>query len=62
MIGPNLSEWANIRDDNSTSGWSAVGGLTRNPHAIDRNTCGSSAGSGAAVAAVAEAAACQSYC
>ena len=47
----NLSEWANIRDFNSTSGWSAVGGLTRNPHAIDRNTCGSSSGSGAAVAA-----------
>ena len=47
----NLSEWANIRDGNSTSGWSAVGGLTRNPHAIDRNTCGSSSGSGAAVAA-----------
>ncbi|MGB3738361.1 MAG: amidase [Pontixanthobacter sp.] len=47
----NLSEWANIRDSNSTSGWSAVGGLTRNPHAIDRNTCGSSSGSGAAVAA-----------
>ncbi len=47
----NLSEWANIRDDNSTSGWSAIGGLTRNPHAIDRNSCGSSAGSGAAVAA-----------
>ncbi|MBX7483173.1 amidase [Qipengyuania qiaonensis] len=47
----NLSEWANIRDTNSTSGWSAVGGLTRNPHAIDRNTCGSSSGSGAAVAA-----------
>ena len=47
----NLSEWANIRSDNSTSGWSAVGGLTRNPHAIDRNTCGSSSGSGAAVAA-----------
>lgn len=47
----NLSEWANIRDDNSTSGWSAVGGLTRNPHAIDRNTCGSSSGSAAAVAA-----------
>ena len=42
----NLSEWANIRDDNSSSGWSAVGGLTRNPHAIDRNTCGSSSGSG----------------
>ncbi len=47
----NLSEWANIRDSNSTSGWSAVGGLTRNPHAIDRNSCGSSSGSGAAVAA-----------
>ncbi|WP_370184437.1 amidase [Alteriqipengyuania sp.] len=47
----NLSEWANIRDFNSSSGWSAVGGLTRNPHAIDRNTCGSSSGSGAAVAA-----------
>ncbi|MGB7407893.1 MAG: amidase [Pontixanthobacter sp.] len=52
MLGKtNLSEWANIRDGNSTSGWSAVGGLTRNPHAIDRNTCGSSSGSGAAVAA-----------
>ena len=47
----NLSEWANIRSDSSTSGWSAVGGLSRNPHAIDRNTCGSSSGSGAAVAA-----------
>ena len=47
----NLSEWANIRSNNSTSGWSAVGGLTRNPHATDRNSCGSSAGSGAAVAA-----------
>ncbi|RPF71973.1 amidase [Aurantiacibacter spongiae] len=47
----NLSEWANIRSSNSTSGWSAVGGQTRNPHAIDRNTCGSSSGSGAAVAA-----------
>jgi amidase len=47
----NLSEWANIRSNNSTSGWSAVGGLTRNPHALDRNTCGSSAGSGAATAA-----------
>lgn len=47
----NLSEWANIRDNNSTSGWSAVGGLTRNPHAIDRNACGSSSGSGAAIAA-----------
>jgi len=47
----NLSEWANIRSDGSTSGWSAVGGLTKNPYAIDRNTCGSSSGSGAAVAA-----------
>lgn len=47
----NLSEWANFRSDHSTSGWSAVGGLSRNPHALDRNTCGSSAGSGAAVAA-----------
>ncbi|MCL9998142.1 MAG: amidase [Erythrobacter sp.] len=47
----NLSEWANIRSNNSTSGWSAVGGLTRNPYAIDRNTCGSSSGSGAAIAA-----------
>lgn len=47
----NLSEWANIRHSPSTSGWSAVGGLTRNPHALDRNTCGSSSGSGAAIAA-----------
>lgn len=47
----NLSEWANIRSDASTSGWSAVGGLTRNPYATDRNSCGSSSGSGAAVAA-----------
>jgi amidase len=47
----NLSEWANIRSDGSTSGWSAVGGLTKNPYATDRNTCGSSSGSGAAVAA-----------
>ncbi|SKB36089.1 amidase [Sphingopyxis flava] len=47
----NLSEWANIRSDSSTSGWSAVGGLTKNPYALDRNTCGSSAGSGAAMAA-----------
>ena len=47
----NLSEWANIRSNDSTSGWSAVGGLTRNPYATDRNSCGSSAGSGAAVAA-----------
>ena len=47
----NLSEWANIRSTRSTSGWSAVGGQTRNPHATDRNSCGSSSGSGAAVAA-----------
>lgn len=47
----NLSEWANIRSGDSTSGWSAVGGQTRNPHATDRNPCGSSSGSGAAVAA-----------
>jgi amidase len=47
----NLSEWANIRSDNSTSGWSAVGGLTKNPHVLDRNACGSSSGSGAAMAA-----------
>ncbi len=47
----NLSEWANIRDRKSTSGWSAIGGLTKNPHATDRNTCGSSSGSGAAIAA-----------
>ncbi|MDE8652506.1 amidase [Novosphingobium album (ex Liu et al. 2023)] len=47
----NLSEWANIRARRSTSGWSAVGGLTRNPYALDRNACGSSSGSGAAGAA-----------
>jgi amidase len=47
----NLSEWANIRSSGSTSGWSAIGGLTRNPYALDRNACGSSSGSGAAVAA-----------
>jgi amidase len=47
----NLSEWANIRSSRSSSGWSAVGGQTRNPHAIDRNPCGSSSGSGAAIAA-----------
>ena len=47
----NLSEWANIRSSSSISGWSAVGGQTRNPYALDRNTCGSSSGSGAAVAA-----------
>ena len=47
----NLSEWANIRSTRSISGWSAVGGQTRNPWALDRNPCGSSSGSGAAVAA-----------
>ena len=47
----NLSEWANIRSTRSVSGWSAVGGLVRNPFATDRNSCGSSSGSGAAVAA-----------
>lgn len=47
----NLSEWANIRCSYSTSGWSARGGLTKNPYALDRNPCGSSSGSGAAVSA-----------
>jgi len=47
----NLSEWANIRSTRSISGWSAIGGQTRNPWALDRNPCGSSSGSGAAVAA-----------
>ena len=47
----NLSEWANFRGEDSISGWSAVGGQTRNPHALDRNPCGSSSGSAAAVAA-----------
>jgi amidase len=47
----NLSEWANIRSNRSVSGWSAVGGLTRNPHVLDRSACGSSSGSAAAVAA-----------
>ena len=47
----NLSEWANIRSSHSISGWSAVGGQSRNPYALDRNPCGSSSGSGAAVAA-----------
>ncbi|GAA0302365.1 amidase [Sphingomonas oligophenolica] len=47
----NLSEWANIRSTKAMSGWSAVGGLVRNPYALDRTACGSSSGSGAAVAA-----------
>ncbi len=47
----NLSEWANIRSSHSTSGWSGLGGLTKNPYALDRNPCGSSSGTGAAVSA-----------
>jgi amidase len=47
----NLSEWANFRSDNSTSGWSGRGGLTRNAYALDRNGCGSSTGSGVAASA-----------
>src|SRR5438552_5744075 len=47
----NLSEWANIRSNHSTSGWSGRGGLTKNPYALDRNACGSSSGSGVAVSA-----------
>ncbi|HEY0942028.1 MAG TPA: amidase [Steroidobacter sp.] len=47
----NLSEWANFRSTNSISGWSAVGGLAKNPHVLDRSPCGSSAGTGVAVAA-----------
>lgn len=47
----NLSEWANFRGEMSSSGWSGHGGLTKNPYVLDRNTCGSSAGSGASVSA-----------
>ncbi|MFF8642825.1 amidase family protein [Streptomyces sp. NPDC015345] len=47
----NLSEWANFRAAKPTSGWSAVGGQTNNPYVLDRNPCGSSSGSGAALAA-----------
>ncbi len=47
----NLSEWANFRSILSSSGWSAVGGQTNNPYVLDRNPCGSSSGSGAAVSA-----------
>ena len=47
----NLTEWANFRSTHSTSGWSGRGGLTRNPYALDRNACGSSSGTGAAVSA-----------
>lgn len=47
----NLSEWANFHSNNSSSGWSGLGGQTRNPYDITRNPCGSSAGSGASVSA-----------
>ncbi len=47
----NLSEWANYRSTHSVSGWSGRGGLTRNPYVLDRNTSGSSSGTGASIAA-----------
>ncbi|WP_298918104.1 amidase [uncultured Algimonas sp.] len=47
----NLSQWANFRSNDSVSGWSAIGGQVRNPHMLDRSPCGSSSGSGAAIAA-----------
>jgi amidase len=47
----NLSEWANFRSTRSTSGWSSRGGQTKNPYTLDRNPCGSSSGTGAAIAA-----------
>jgi len=47
----NLSEWANFRSTRSTSGWSSRGGQTKNPYVLDRNPCGSSSGTGTAVAA-----------
>ena len=47
----NLSEWANFRSTSSTSGWSSLGGQTRNPYVLDRNPCGSSSGSAVAIAA-----------
>jgi len=47
----NLSEWANFRGEKSTSGWSGLGGLSKNPYVLTKNTCGSSAGSAVAVAA-----------
>jgi amidase len=46
----NLSEWANFRSTHSTSGWSGRGGLTKNPYVLDRNACGSSSGTGSAIA------------
>src|SRR5204863_7715388 len=47
----NLSEWANFRSTHSSSGWSGRGGQVKNPYALDRNPCGSSSGTGAAIAA-----------
>jgi amidase len=47
----NLSEWANFRSTHSSSGWSGRGGLVKNPYALERNACGSSSGTGAAIAA-----------
>jgi amidase len=47
----NLSEWSNARSTHATSGWSARGGLTKNPYALDRTACGSSSGTGVAIAA-----------
>ena len=47
----NLSEWANFRSNQSSSGWSSRGGQTKNPYVLDRNPCGSSSGSGASVSA-----------
>ena len=47
----NLSEWANFRSSRSTSGWSSRGGQTKNPYVLDRNPCGSSSGTGSAIAA-----------
>ena len=47
----NLSEWANFRSNRSTSGWSSRGGQTKNPYVLNRNPCGSSSGSGSAIAA-----------
>lgn len=47
----NLSEWANFRSTRSISGWSSLGGQTRNPYGLDRSPSGSSSGSGVAVAA-----------
>jgi amidase len=47
----NLSEWANFRSSSSISGWSSVGGLVKNPYVLDRTACGSSSGTGSAIAA-----------